>query len=142
MAIDRDLVEAKIREIHDAIRLLEELVARKFEELGIYERLSVRYLVIQLVEAAAGICVHLLAEEYGERAESYPGCFTRLGELGFIPRDLAARLALAARLRNILVHRYWAVDDGRVYESVKRGLEDFRSFVELVRGLLEGGRRA
>ena len=140
MAADRDLVEARVREIHDAIRLLEELAARKFEELTIHERLSMRYLVIQLVEAAAGICLHLLAERYDERAESYPGCFSRLGELGLIPRDLAARLASAARLRNLLVHA--AVDDERVYRSVREGLEDFRSFAKLARGLLEGGARA
>jgi len=142
LAADRDLVEARVREIHDAIRLLEELAARKFEELTIHERLSMRYLVIQLVEAAAGICLHLLAERYDERAESYPGCFSRLGELGLIPRDLAARLASAARLRDLLVHRYWAVDDEKVYGSVREGLEDFRNFARLARRLLEGGASA
>jgi len=43
-------------------------------------------------------------------------------------------------LRNLLVHA--AVDDERVYRSVGEGLEDFRSFVKLARGLLEGGARA
>jgi uncharacterized protein YutE (UPF0331/DUF86 family) len=138
--VDRDLVEARVREIHDAVRLLEELTARGFEELTLHEKLSMRYLVIQLVEAAASICVHLLAEGFDERAESYPGCFARLGELGIVPRDLAARLAAAARLRNLLVHRYWAIDDRRVYESVREGLRDFEEFAKLVRRVLEGWR--
>jgi uncharacterized protein YutE (UPF0331/DUF86 family) len=138
--VDRDLVEAKVREIHDAVRLLEELTARGFEELTLHEKLSMRYLVIQLVEAAASICVHLLAEGFDERAESYPGCFARLGELGIVPRDLAARLAAAARLRNLLVHRYWAIDDRRVYESVREGLRGFEEFAKLVRRVLEGWR--
>ena len=140
MVVDRDLVEARVREIHDAVRLLEELTARGFEELTLHEKLSMRYLVIQLVEAAASICVHLLAEGFDERAESYPGCFARLGELGIVPRDLAARLAAAARLRNLLVHRYWAIDDRRVYESVREGLRDFEEFAKLVRKVLEGWR--
>ena len=139
MVVDRDLVEARVREIHDAVRLLEELTARGFEELTLHEKLSMRYLVIQLVEAAASICVHLLAEGFNERAESYPGCFARLGELGIVPRDLAARLAAAARLRN-LVHRYWAIDDRRVYESVREGLRGFEEFAKLVRRVLEGWR--
>ena len=138
MVVDRDLVEARVREIHDAVRLLEELTARGFEELTLHEKLSMRYLVIQLVEAA--ICVHLLAEGFNERAESYPGCFARLGELGIVPRDLAARLAAAARLRNLLVHRYWAIDDRRVYESVREGLRGFEEFAKLVRKVLEGWR--
>jgi len=137
LVVDRDLVEARVREIHDAVRLLEELTARGFEELTLHEKLSMRYLVIQLVEAA--ICVHLLAEGFDERAESYPGCFARLGELGIVPRDLAARLAAAARLRN-LVHRYWAIDDRRVYESVREGLRGFEEFAKLVRRVLEGWR--
>jgi len=138
LVVDRDLVEARVREIHDAVRLLEELTARGFEELTLHEKLSMRYLVIQLVEAA--ICVHLLAEGFNERAESYPGCFARLGELGIVPRDLAARLAAAARLRNLLVHRYWAIDDRRVYESVREGLRGFEEFAKLVRKVLEGWR--
>jgi uncharacterized protein YutE (UPF0331/DUF86 family) len=138
LVVERDLVEARVREIHDAVRLLEELTARGFEELTLHEKLSMRYLVIQLVEAA--ICVHLLAEGFDERAESYPGCFARLGEMGIVPRDLAARLAAAARLRNLLVHRYWAIDDRRVYESVREGLRGFEEFAKLVRKVLEGWR--
>jgi uncharacterized protein YutE (UPF0331/DUF86 family) len=138
LVVDRDLVEARVREIHDAVRLLEELTARGFEELTLHEKLSMRYLVIQLVEAA--ICAHLPAEGFDERAESYPGCFARLGELGIVPRDLAARLAAAARLRNLLVRRYWAIDDRRVYESVREGLRGFEEFAKLVRRVLEGWR--
>jgi len=140
--INRDLVEARIREINDAIELLRDLAAREFDELTVHERLSMRYLVIQLVEAASSICLHLLAELFGERADSFPGCFARLGEKGLLPEDLARRLVAAARLRNLLVHRYWVIDDRKVYESVKRELGDFERFVELVRERLEGGERA
>ena len=68
-----------MREIRDAVRLLGELAAKEFEELSLHERLSMRYLVIQLVEAAAGLCVHLLAEEFGEKAESYPSLLQQAG---------------------------------------------------------------
>jgi len=51
VSINRDLVEARIREAHDAIGLFRDLVDREYEELGLYERLSMSYLVIQLVEA-------------------------------------------------------------------------------------------
>jgi len=52
--------------------------------------------------------------------------------------DLAHRLASAARLRNLLVHRYWAISDRRVYESVKEGLRDFENYIRYVKQLLEG----
>jgi len=76
LVVDRDVVEARVRKIRDAVGLLGELTAKGFGELSLHERPSMRYLVIQLVEAAAGLCVHSLAEEFGEKAENYPGCFS------------------------------------------------------------------
>jgi hypothetical protein len=40
LVVDRDLVETRVRELHDAVRLLEELTAKKFRELTVHERLS------------------------------------------------------------------------------------------------------
>ncbi|MEM2791352.1 MAG: hypothetical protein QW075_05825 [Thermofilaceae archaeon] len=80
------LIEAGIREVNDALQLLRSLVARRFEELTVYERLAIRYLVIQPVEAAASICVRLLLRVYSETAEGYPECFTRLASKGVYPR--------------------------------------------------------
>lgn len=63
----------------------------------------------------------------------------RLGLKGVLPKDLASRLASVARLRNLLVHRYWAIVDEKVYESVKKGLKDFEGFVTYVRKFLQSG---
>jgi len=135
--VNEELIEARIREMNDAMGLLKRITSTGFEDLSIYERLSLRYLVIQLVEAASGICLHVLMDAYNERAEGYPECFIRLGEKGFMPEGLARRLALAARLRNLLVHRYWTIDDRKVYESVRRGLRDFEDFLRYVRDFLK-----
>jgi uncharacterized protein YutE (UPF0331/DUF86 family) len=123
---DFESINARIREINDALQILRGILAKRFEELTLYERLSLRYLVIQLVEASASICVRILSSFYNEVAEGFPQCFARLGAKGVLPEDLASRLASAARLRNLLVRRYWAISDERVYESVKNGLRDFR----------------
>ncbi|MBS7637391.1 DUF86 domain-containing protein [Candidatus Bathyarchaeota archaeon] len=134
MSVDES-VEARIREINDALQLLTNLVKRDFKALSIYERLSIRYLVIQLVEAAASICMRILLSVYHETAEGFPECFMRLGSKGVLPGDLASKLASAARLRNLLVHRYWTIMDEKVYESIKKGLKDFEEFVTYVRKL-------
>jgi len=54
-------------------------------------------------------------------------------------RGLGLEAASAARLRNLLVHRYWAISDERVYESIKNGLRDFEEFVARVRAFLGRG---
>jgi len=135
-----DPVEARIRELNDALDVLRELAAGDFKSLSIYEILSMRYLVIQLVEAAAAICLYVMGE-LGERPASYPDCFARMGAKGLLPQALANRLAMAARLRNLLVHRYWEIDDERVHQSVREGLKDFEEFKARVRELLGHGRR-
>jgi uncharacterized protein YutE (UPF0331/DUF86 family) len=136
---DFESINARIREINDALQILKDVLTKRFEELTLYERLSLRYLVIQLVEASASICVRILSSFYNEVAEGFPQCFARLGAKGVLPEDLASRLASAARLRNLLVHRYWAISDERVYESVKNGLRDFEEFVARVRAFLGRG---
>jgi uncharacterized protein YutE (UPF0331/DUF86 family) len=130
-------IEARIREINDALQILKGILAKQFEELTIYERLSLRYLVIQLVEASASICVRILLSVYNEVVEGFPQCFIRLGVKGVLPEGLASRLASAARLRNLLVHRYWVISDERVYEGVKNGLRDFEDFIACIRAFLK-----
>jgi len=60
MSINRELIEARIREINDSIEMVEQLLSKRYEEMALYELLSLRYLLIQLVEASLSICVHLL----------------------------------------------------------------------------------
>ncbi|MFQ6065308.1 MAG: DUF86 domain-containing protein [Candidatus Bathyarchaeia archaeon] len=130
-------MEARVREINDALEKLRELTDVEFERFGGYEKLSMRYLVIQLVEATASVCIHVLSRAFEEVAEAYPHCFVRLAERRVIPRALAERLASAARLRNLLVHRYWEIDDQEVYRAIKGGLKDFEEFVKQVRKVVE-----
>jgi uncharacterized protein YutE (UPF0331/DUF86 family) len=138
MPVNEEQIEARIREINDAIEMLRDLVAKDFEELIVYEKLSMRYLLIQSVEAASSICMHILLGVFNERVEGFPECFTRLGAKGIIPSDLASGLSSAARLRNLLVHRYWVIIDERVYESAKDGLKDFEDFTTHIRKFLAG----
>ena len=60
----------RVREMNDAIQLLKEITSKSFSELEAFEKLSMRYLVIQLVEAAASICIHAIQRLCGETAEA------------------------------------------------------------------------
>ncbi len=138
--INEELIEARIREIHDAVQMLGKLTSRDYSRMSVYEILSMRYLVIQLVEAASSICIHILIAAFDEKPEGFPECFSRLAKKGVLPEDLAEKLASAARLRNLLVHRYWTIRDEVVHKSVREGLRDFEEFVTCVRRFLERGR--
>lgn len=76
---------------------------KDFNELSIHEKFSMRYLLIQFVEAASSICIHILSNVFNERIEDFPECFIRLSMKNIIPKDLAEKLLSAARLRNLSV---------------------------------------
>ena len=54
----------------------------------------------------------------------------KAGEHGIISVALAERLRRLAALRNILVHRYWNIDDARVYVETQANLSDLATFID------------
>ena len=131
-AVNMDLIRKRLSEIRDAARLLEKYLQKPFRELDLSEILSVRYLIIQLVELSAAICMHVLITVYREYPEGYPSCFILMSRKGLISNELGEKLAAAARLRNLLIHRYWEIDDRKVYNEAKKGLRDFIEFADLI----------
>jgi uncharacterized protein YutE (UPF0331/DUF86 family) len=136
-SVNKELLETRFREINDAVQSLEELLIKGFHSLSVHEKFSMRYLIIQAVEASSSICLHILYEVYNERAEGFPQCFDRLGQKGIIPSHLALNLASSARLRNLLVHRYWEIDDEKVFKSLEENLGDFEKFITHIRRFME-----
>jgi uncharacterized protein YutE (UPF0331/DUF86 family) len=136
VSLDKGVVESRIKHVYEAVAELKRLASKRFEEMNVDEKYSMRYNVIVLVESMASLCLHLALDYYGLRPESYSDCFrevsSRLG-LG-CARDLEAMV----RLRNLLVHRYWVVRDEIVYESVKKDFRCVEEFVSRVGELASG----
>lgn len=59
-----------------------------------------------------------------------------LFDAGIIPESLSENLQKMARFRNLLVHMYWKVDYGTVYDIIRYNMEDLRSFSSIVAALL------
>jgi uncharacterized protein YutE (UPF0331/DUF86 family) len=134
--LDKGVVESRINDVYEAISELKRLASRRFEEMNVDVRYSMRYNVIVLVESLASLCLHLALDYYGLRPESYSECLREVSKrLGLgCARDLEAMV----RLRNLLVHRYWAVRDDIVYEGVKKDFRCVEEFVLRVRELASG----
>jgi Uncharacterized conserved protein len=134
MPVDRDVVVSRIIDVVEAINELKRITSKSLAEMSIDEVYSMRYNMIVLVEALASICLHIAIEHFGLRPRSYAECFREVSQrLGIgCCRDLEA----LARLRNILVHKYWAIRDDVVYNSIKTDFKCVNEFVEKVRGLV------
>jgi len=130
MSLNPDLVRARCAEIEESVGRLE-----RFKSLARDEFLSNQdtldlacYRLLVAIEAALAICYHITAKRLRRVPEEYAECFAMLHEAELIPSELASHLQQMAQFRNLLVHVYWKIDYGRVYEVIQQNLEDLRAF--------------
>ena len=97
---------------------------------------ALRYLLIEAVEAMANICNHLLTRVVGQVPKGYPDCFEKLSEAGIITKELGEKLKGVASLRNILIQKYWEIDDHKVFGSGKENIGDFEEFLKQINKLI------
>jgi len=131
--VDWERLSRALRDLERSVNFMEQILNHPLDEFlnddeAVY---ALRYAVIEAVEAAVQIGLILLRET-GARLASFGEVFQMLGERGIIPRDLAAAMRRFAGLRNLLVHRYWEVDDAMYRELKEEGLETLRSFLRHV----------
>lgn len=124
--LEKDLLDT-VSEIK-SITTIEEEVFMKGQK-DIY---SLRYLLIEAVEAMANICNHLLARVAGQVPKGYPDCFERLSQAKVITKELGEKLKKAASLRNIIIHKYWEIDNRMVFKSAKENIGDFEEFLRQI----------
>jgi len=135
---DRDRIAKDIADIAMARGELERLIAVDQATFFSDSRnaFSVRYLIIQTVEAMTDICQHMLARTRGIPCDGYIDCIVKAGEHGIISVALAERLRRLAALRNILLHRYWSIDDARVYTETQANVSDLATFIDEIEALV------
>ena len=130
MSLNPDLVRARCAEIKESVGRLE-----RFKRLSRSEFLSNQdtldlacYRLLVAIEAALALCYHVAAKRLHKVPEEYAECFGMLKEAGVISGELTGRLQQMAKFRNLLVHMYWKIDYGRVYDAIQQNLEDLRAF--------------
>ena len=89
-----------------------------------------------LAQACADVALHILAATGAAAPETYAEALVRLGAAGVVSPALAARLAAAVRLRNILVHGYLDIDHGRLFDELG-WIEDAAEFAGTIETWLE-----
>lgn len=91
-------------------------------------RHGIERVLSQLVELAVAINGHVGSVLSGRAPVDYRSSFAAAAAVGLIDDGLAARLAPAVGLRNILVHDYVTIDLRVVADSVAAALEDFADY--------------
>jgi uncharacterized protein YutE (UPF0331/DUF86 family) len=138
MTIDADVVRGRCGEIEQALERLTRIRAsgREVFLADADVRDIACYRLLLAIEAALALCYHVSARRLKRVPEDYAGCFAVLSQAGIIPDDLSTCLQQMARFRNPLVHVYWEVDYGRVFDVLESNLDDLRAFSRAVANLL------
>ena len=131
MPVDVNQLKQRVIEVLDSKVELKRLTLKPYAELSLEAKFAIRYHIIVLAEALGGVCLHVAREDLGQEPFSYSECFRLLDEEG-VCEECATDLSAIVRLRNLLTHRYWTIDDQQVYNSIKDDFRGVDKFLESV----------
>jgi len=133
--VDRDVALRKSEAIeHHASRLRAKLPLRA-AALDADESLlnDVCFDLLQAIQACIDLAVHACTHESLGVPESPAAAFALLEKHVIIAPALAIRLARAAGLRNLIVHRYGELMTAKLVEAIATGLGDLDDFAAALR---------
>jgi uncharacterized protein YutE (UPF0331/DUF86 family) len=136
--VDIDLINRKLRKLAGYLEELKPIGKKSFDEYkkDYFVKRTTERCIQLIVECAADINAHILVG-IGTPPADYYESFIKVGEIGVIPEDFAAKLAPSAGLRNRLVHEYEEIKDKIVYASINETLLQFTKYMEHVATYLQ-----
>jgi len=130
--VDKVLLASKIAAVRDAVARIRAVLPANLDTF-IADRTAREIVVLNLfvsLQDCLSLATHWLADEGLAVPESYGDVLRALGERGVVQSDLAARLAAASGFRNLVAHRYGALDWKRVYAIAAHELDDLLAFCD------------
>jgi uncharacterized protein YutE (UPF0331/DUF86 family) len=130
--VDSALLADKIASVRDAVARIRDVLPDKPDAFRV-DRTAREVVILNrfvALQDCLSLAAHWLSDEGVEVPQSYAQAFLRLGDRGIVPADLAGRLAAASGLRNLVAHRYTALDWERIHEIASTRLDDLLDFCE------------
>lgn len=134
---DVELVTKKLGEIATYLRELELLGRPDRIEEDLRDQRFLLHTLQMAIQAALDAASHIVTDERLGEPEANRELFEILGAHGWLPSDLAHRLAEMASFRNLLVHDYAQVDLAIVRRIAEEDLDDLEAFIREIRSRLE-----
>ncbi len=132
------------------VQALLQTLSEYTEDLRTYQQLShdevvadrnyqsmIRYALQTAIQCVIDIANHLLIGGDLEQPSDSRSAILGLGRHGILPQDFAQELAGMSGLRNVIVHRYMAVDDELIYRFLQRCVTDFEMFSQHIVAYLQ-----
>lgn len=130
--IDRDRVTEFLRLLSEDLRILRE--KGQFPKEVYTGFRDAQTIVERRLQTAAESCInagnHFIARLGLRSPSEYADVCRVLGESKIISWQIAEQMMDMARLRNLLVHVYWAIDHGRIHDSLQPRLRTLEAFAQ------------
>ncbi len=136
--MNKNRILVKLDEIDGYLRELDDVVpasAEEYRESMVKRRASERLLHLA-IEGTIDICAMLVKELRLGVPGKEEDLFDKLSGR-VLSAEMADRLREMKRFRNVLVHRYGTIDDGKVYTILSERLVDFEDFKQEVTDFLK-----
>ena len=132
--LDIERLQARVNDIDERVVKIKHYAAFDDATFWADERNinTIKLLLLEAIEAASSICIHLCAKVLKEAPAGYADCFSRLCAGGLVPAALGDRLSKMAAFRNKLIHHYQKIDDQKVLEYARQNLGDFEDFIKAI----------
>jgi len=139
MKINLEKIENNLKSLRESYFEISKLLSLSTEELLLKRELigAIKYEIIVSVEAIVNILSHLLVKTKGVTPQGYADSIIKAKEHHLLSEELSQKLLSLVRLRNLLVHRYWDIDDELFLKNAKENKEDFIKFIEEIETLLK-----
>jgi len=134
--VNKAYVEKLIFDIRKSIESITGYAVKQYKAMSESERYAVRYHLIVMIEALMALSLHIARRVFNEEPETPSYAFRVLRDRCLVSTEECDELLKLLGLRNLLVHRYWVVDDERIYRDVKKDFKSVFSLIEKIEGLL------
>ena len=134
MVLDKDRITKNKSDILNVKSQIDDFIAVDKETFLSDKRnaLSLKYLLVEAVEAISDVCQHILAKTKGLACDGYIDCIVKAGDNGIITPELSNKLRRLADLRNSLIHRYWIINDEELFTISKENIGDLEDFANQI----------
>lgn len=123
----REIIERKLGFLHGYLQDLERLVPLTRAEREV-QHYAIERILQLLCEAAADITLQFPKDRGIAPPDSYRALFEQARLAALMPADLAAELARACGMRDVIVHLYEALDMDRILAAVDAAPVLYRRF--------------
>ena len=139
--IDRTILARRVATVHDATERIREVLPAQ-RDAFVADRAAREIVTLNLfiaLQECLSLATHWLADAGWEVPATYADVFRTLAERDVLEHDLAARMAAAAGLRNLIALRYGALDWALIHDVASNHVEDLLRFCDVLADAAIGG---